>query len=61
MSVEVTGIFGLILLALVIWAIVSTVQSGASTGGKVIWIVAILIFPLFGFLAWLLFGPRSRR
>ncbi|MEQ8968161.1 MAG: PLDc N-terminal domain-containing protein [Azospirillaceae bacterium] len=60
MSVEVTGIFGLILLVLVIWAIVSTVQSGASTGGKVIWIVAILIFPLFGFLAWLLFGPKKR-
>lgn len=58
MGIEVTGIFGLILLALNIWAIVKTVQSGASTGAKVLWILAVLIFPLVGFLAWLLFGPK---
>ncbi|MCW5698410.1 MAG: PLDc N-terminal domain-containing protein [Rhodospirillales bacterium] len=53
------GFFGLIILIAVVYAIVKTVQSAASTGVKVVWIVAILIFPLFGFLAWLLFGPRS--
>jgi len=58
MGIEVTGIFGLILLALNIWAIVKTVQSGASTGTKVLWILVVLIFPLIGFLAWLLFGPK---
>lgn len=58
MGIEVTGIFGLILLALNIWAIVKVVQSGASTGAKVIWILVVLIFPLVGFLAWLLFGPK---
>ncbi len=54
-----TGIFGLIVLALDIWAIVSVVNSAASTGSKVIWVLAILILPVLGFLAWLLFGPRS--
>lgn len=61
MQFEVVGIGGLILLALDIWAIVSIVGSGASTGRKVIWVLAILILPLLGFLAWLVFGPRSAR
>lgn len=61
MSVEVTGIGGFILLALDIWAIISVIGSKASTGGKVIWVLVILFLPLLGFLAWLLFGPRSAR
>lgn len=61
MRFEVTGIGGLILLALNIWAIVSVVNSGASTGGKVLWVLLILLLPVLGFLIWLLFGPRSRR
>ncbi len=52
------GLFGLILLILNVWAIVKTVNSGASTGAKVFWVVLILIFPFLGFLLWLLFGPR---
>ncbi|MEQ8348132.1 MAG: PLDc N-terminal domain-containing protein [Sneathiellaceae bacterium] len=51
------GIFGLILLALDIYAIVRIVQSEAATIWKVLWILLILIFPLVGFLLWLLFGP----
>ena len=58
MGPEVGGILGLIVLVLDVYAIVKTFQSGASTGAKVIWIVVILIFPVLGFLAWLLFGPK---
>ena len=58
MGIEVGGILGLIVLVLDIYAIVKTVQSAASTGAKVIWIVIILIFPVLGFIAWLLFGPK---
>ena len=58
MGIEVGGIFGLILLALNIWALIKIVQSGASTGAKVIWVLVVLILPLAGFLAWLIFGPR---
>lgn len=54
-----TGLLGLIVLALDIWAIVSVAGSGASTAGKVVWILAILLLPVMGFLAWLLFGPRA--
>jgi hypothetical protein len=54
-----TGIFGLIVLALDIWAIVSVVNSTASTGTKVIWVLVILILPILGFIAWYLMGPKA--
>jgi hypothetical protein len=59
MGIEVGGIFGLILLVLDVWAIVKVVQSGASTGAKVIWIVLILLLPLLGFIIWLIAGPKG--
>ena len=43
-----------------IWAIVSVVQSSASTGRKVLWILLILFLPVLGFIIWLLAGPRGR-
>ena len=56
---EVSGLGGLIILALDIWAIVSIIGSGTSTGKKVLWVLLVLILPLVGFLIWLLAGPRS--
>jgi hypothetical protein len=61
MGIEIGGLFGLIVLVLDIWAVVATVQSNASTGGKVLWILLILVFPLLGFIIWLLAGPRSAK
>lgn len=61
MRPEVTGIGGLILLALMIWAIISVIGSNATTGTKVLWVLLVLFLPLLGFLAWLLFGPKSGR
>jgi succinate dehydrogenase/fumarate reductase cytochrome b subunit len=59
MGLEVTGLGGLILLILDVWAIIKTVQSGASTGGKVLWVVVILLLPLVGLILWFLFGPKG--
>lgn len=56
---EVTGLFSLIILILDVYAIVKTVQSRASTGAKVAWIVVILLLPVLGFLLWLVFGPKD--
>lgn len=56
---EVGGIGGLILLVLDIWAIVSIIGSGASTGSKVLWVLLVVILPLVGFIIWLLAGPKS--
>lgn len=59
MGMEAGGIFGLIVLVADVWAIVKTIQSGASTGAKVVWIVLILILPILGFLIWLIAGPKG--
>ncbi|MEX0759716.1 MAG: PLDc N-terminal domain-containing protein [Tistlia sp.] len=60
MFVEI-GLLGLILLLLCIWAGIQIFQSAAAPLAKALWIVALLIFPVFGFVAWLLFGPRTNR
>ena len=60
MGIEV-GLLGLVVLALDIWAILNVVQSGASMGGKLIWILLVLIFPLLGFVIWLFAGPRGAK
>ena len=53
-------IFGLIVLALDIWAIVNIVGSTASTGAKILWALLIIILPIVGFIIWFFAGPRSR-
>lgn len=59
MGIEVKGIFGLLVLIADIWAIVNVVQSGASTGMKVLWILIIVVLPVAGFILWFLLGPKS--
>lgn len=59
MEVQVGGVFGLLILIADIWAIVRVVQSGASTGAKVFWIVLILLLPVLGLIIWFIFGPRG--
>jgi len=60
MSMEVHGIFGLLILAADVWAVINIAQSRVSTATKVAWIVGVLVFPVVGFLFWLLAGPRER-
>ncbi len=55
------GIIGLIILALDIWAVINVIQSDASTGGKVLWVLLILLLPLVGLIIWFFAGPRGRR
>lgn len=59
MGIEIAGIGGLILLILNIWAIVSIIGSGATTGSKVLWLLLVLVLPLIGFVIWLIAGPRG--
>lgn len=59
MDVQVGGFFGLILLIADVWAIVRVVQSRASTGSKVFWVVLILLLPLLGLIIWFIAGPRD--
>jgi len=59
MIMEIGGFFGLVLLGLNIWAIVSIVGAAITPGKKALWILLILVLPLIGFLIWLFAGPRS--
>lgn len=58
---EYAGLGGVIVLGLNIWAIVSIIGSGASTGGKVLWTLLVLVLPIIGFIIWLIAGPRSNQ
>lgn len=59
MEIHVGGLFGLLILIADVWAIVRIVQSGATTGAKVFWIVLILLLPVLGLLIWLIAGPKG--
>lgn len=54
-----SGIGGLIVLILNIWAIIKVIQSGAPGLHKVLWILLILVLPVIGFIIWLLAGPKG--
>ncbi|MEC9340433.1 MAG: PLDc N-terminal domain-containing protein [Pseudomonadota bacterium] len=59
MGIEV-GLFGLIVLVLDVWAIISTLSSSASTGTKVLWVVVLLLLPVLGLILWAFLGPKGR-
>lgn len=59
MSIEVTGLLGLIVLVLDIWAIVKTLDSQNTAGVKVFWILLILMLPVLGFILWLIFSSKT--
>jgi succinate dehydrogenase/fumarate reductase cytochrome b subunit len=59
MDIGYGGIFGILVLAGDIWAILNISQSSASNGKKLVWILVVLLLPLLGLIAWFLAGPRS--
>ncbi len=59
MNANFTGVVGLLHLALVIWAAVSILGSGATQGQKVLWILLVLVFPVIGLIIWLIAGPKK--
>lgn len=56
---ELTGIFGVLILIADIYAIIKTFESSASTPKKIIWAAIIFFLPLLGLILWFLFGPKS--
>lgn len=53
------GIFGLLVLAADVWAILNIIQSAASTGTRALWIILVLALPLLGVIIWYFAGPRE--
>lgn len=54
-----SGLLGLIILVLDIYAIIRVVQNGAGALSKAIWIVIILLLPVLGLILWALLGPKK--
>lgn len=61
MNIQINGLFGLIILVADLWAIISVINSSATTGKKVLWCLLILFLPVLGFIIWFFAGPRSNR
>ncbi|MCQ4294952.1 PLD nuclease N-terminal domain-containing protein [Pseudomonas stutzeri] len=55
------GIFGLLILILDIWAIISVIRSDSTSGKKVLWVLLIVILPVLGLIIWGIMGPRGNR
>jgi succinate dehydrogenase/fumarate reductase cytochrome b subunit len=56
---DVNGFWGLIVLVADIWAIVNILQSGVSTGKKVLWTLLVILLPVLGFIIWFFAGPKT--
>ena len=55
------GLWGLLILAGDIWAIINIFQSSVSNEKKLIWIIAVALLPLLGLILWYFLGPRDGR
>jgi Phospholipase_D-nuclease N-terminal len=54
------GIFGVLVLAGDIWAILNISQSSISNEKKLLWILVVLLLPLLGLILWYFLGPRGK-
>ncbi len=54
------SLWGLLVLAADIWAIINIVQSKASDGTKILWVLLVILLPLIGLILWFFLGPRER-
>ena len=61
MNLNVNSLWGLIVLAADIWAIVNIFQSSATTGAKVLWTLLVILLPVLGFIIWFFAGPKTAR
>jgi len=55
------GLWGLLVLAGDIWAVINIFQSSASNEKKLLWVLVVVLLPLLGLVLWFLLGPRDRR
>ena len=61
MNMGIPSLWGLLVLAGDVWAIINIFQSGASNEKKLVWILAVVLLPVLGLLLWYFLGPRTGR
>ena len=53
------SVWGLLVLAGDIWAIINIFQSSVSNEKKLLWILVVVLLPLLGLILWFFLGPRD--
>ena len=61
MNFGYNSIWGLLILAGDIWAIINILRSSASNEKKLIWIIVVVLLPVLGLILWFFLGPRDRK
>jgi len=61
MNFGYNSLWGLLVLAADIWAIINIFQSSASNGRKLLWTLVVVILPVLGVILWFFLGPRAGR
>ena len=59
MNIGYHSLWGLLILAGDIWAIINILQSSASAEKKLIWVIAVVLLPVVGLILWYFLGPRN--
>jgi hypothetical protein len=54
-------LLGAVIFVADIWAIVKTLQSPATPGIKILWVLVIFLLPVVGLIIWFFMGPRGVR
>jgi succinate dehydrogenase/fumarate reductase cytochrome b subunit len=61
MNFGYNGLWGLLVLAGDIWAIINIFQSAASNEKKLLWTLVVVLLPVLGLILWFFLGPRDGR
>jgi len=61
MSIGYNSLWGILVLAADIWAIINIFQSSVSNEKKLIWTIAVVLLPVLGFVLWFFLGPRNSK
>ncbi len=61
MNVGYHGLWGLLILAGDIWAIINILQSSAANEKKLLWVIVVALLPLVGLILWYFLGPRDAK
>jgi hypothetical protein len=59
MNFGYNGLWGLLILAGDIWAIINILQSSATNEKKLLWVIVVALLPLIGLILWYFLGPRD--
>lgn len=54
------SLLSLIILILVIWAVIDILKSGMDSTKKLLWILAVVIFPVVGLIVYILVGRGGK-